>query len=59
MRKIKLELTPKEMRMLFVFGVTAMCNHFDKHKTILNSERRALEEKLHNAFLQTETNNQN
>ena len=57
MRKIKLELTPKEMRIVYCFGVTAMSNHLKEHKTISNDEKLALEEKLWLAFKQTETNN--
>ena len=57
MRKIKLELTPKEMRILFCFGVTAMSNHLRDHKTIMDKEKETLEHKLWLAFKQTETNN--
>ena len=57
MRKIKLELTPKVMRRLYCFGVTAMSNHLKEHKTISNDEKLALEDKLWLAFKQTETNN--
>ena len=54
---IQLELTPKEMRILFCFGVTAMSNHLRDHKTIMDKEKETLENKLWLAFKQTETDN--
>jgi hypothetical protein len=54
---IQLELTPKEMRILYCFGVTAMSNHLRDHKTIMDKEKETLEHKLWLAFKQTETNN--
>ena len=57
LEKLTLELTPKEMRILYCFGVTAMSNHLKEHKTISNDEKLALEDKLWLAFKQTETNN--
>jgi hypothetical protein len=54
---VKLELTPKEMRILYCFGVTAMSNHLKDHKTIMGKEKETLEHKLWLAFKQTEINN--
>ena len=52
--KIKLELTHKEMRILFCFGVPAMTNHMKEHKTVPDSEFHPLQDKLWNAWLTTE-----
>tara|TARA_R110002012_G_scaffold298670_1_gene497256 strand:+ start:53 stop:235 length:183 start_codon:yes stop_codon:yes gene_type:complete len=56
---IQLELTPKEMRTLYVLGVSAMSKQLEKHKykIMMNYEKRQLEHKLWLAFKQTETNN--
>jgi hypothetical protein len=52
--KLTLELTHKEMRILYCFGVTAMSNHLKDHKTIIGKEKETLENKLWLAFKQTE-----
>ena len=36
---IQLELTPKEMRILFNFGATAMMRHLKEHKIIQDDEK--------------------
>ena len=52
-KKVNLELTHKEMRILYCFGVTAMSNHLKDHKTIMGKEKETLEHKLWLAFEQT------
>ena len=51
MKKIKLELTHKEMILLYSFGVTAMNNHMKDFKTVSDKEYKPLSDKLWEAYM--------